>query len=277
MVLLFTLTAKAQGGGGGENGGGGEFPSDHLGGSGNPNGLGEVIIGGGSTPNFGYPQGPSNNPPPIPTGQPPQPPIPSGGGGGGGGNTVTVIGNSSKQDPIVQSRHTPKATDKYGKPSVKDVINKTFGKQAFNNCTTASLGFVGQWIFKNDLNEGKVLVKNFQLNKVDFGKVISNGQDVDQNSKMIKSLYNTVTFTNFKDAIDKGNIVMTDVFVKSGQETDPSDPSKTINVIVTHAVAVIGYTDDGKNIFFDPSEGNFQTTETKYLNTSYAITISSTK
>jgi hypothetical protein len=51
---------------------------------------------------------------------------------------------------------------------------------------------------------------------------------------------------------------MTDVFSGKFTETDPTDPTKTVEVLVYHAVAVVGYTSDNEIVFFDPAKGNFQ-------------------
>ncbi len=193
-------------------------------------------------------------------------------------NNVLIKGTQQEQTPKKQIKHQSKETDKYAKRSVKRNINKTFAKQSFNNCTTASLGFIGKWILRNEINESQLLLKLAELNgALKIAKFLRAGLTPEENIQVIKSLYNTQAFTTFKAAIDNGKAVMTDVFIRDVQEPNPENPEQLLTYRITHAVAVVGYTETGDIIFFDPAEGNFQVAPAESLNQSYAIVLKSTK
>ncbi len=190
-----------------------------------------------------------------------------------------VKGSQQQPTPGTQSRHVPKDTDTYAKRRVERNIDKTFKKQAFNNCTTSSLGFIGQWVFNNGLTESKVLLEVWKVrqNGTEIGKLLRSGQTPAQNRAIIESLYNTKSFTSFKAAIDDGHVVMTDVFVRDVQEPSLTNPNVLETIRITHAVAVVGYDENNNMIFYDPAKGNFQVAPAGNLNQSYAIVLRSTK
>ncbi len=190
---------------------------------------------------------------------------------------ISLIQGQTSQDPPEQKKYTFSENDSFVNKQVEKNATKQFAPQDYNNCTSSSLAFIGNWILRNGLNEGKILLKNAQLNGTNFVDVLDKGQTPEQNKKMIESLYNTKTFTTFKEAVDNKKVVMTDVFSGNITEPDPTDPTKTVTVAVYHAVAVVGYTTDGEIVFYDPAEGNLQVAPEENLNQNYAIVLKSTK
>ncbi|MCD7900669.1 MAG: C39 family peptidase [Bacteroides sp.] len=169
------------------------------------------------------------------------------------GNNQTTPNNNHNNNQAKD--HVAKSTDKMSKSN----IPSTMPVQLANTCVTSIMEYMSK-IFGNTTNEGTFIlwyVQNYKIN------VLTSGVNSNHISAFVNQFFNTASMTSWKDAIDSGNLIMTNV------------PSNQANS--THNVVVIGYDASGNYIYMDPEEGKLQNAPNSHFTKTYQFNITGRK
>ncbi|GAA3564313.1 hypothetical protein [Snuella lapsa] len=152
--------------------------------------------------------------------------------------------------------YNPQSGDKLCKTGLKS----TMSVQIPNTCVTSIMEYINNEFCGGSTNEGTYIM---DYNLTFDGNVFYDGVDYSDINNFVNRHFNTVAFSGFTNAIDNGNIIMTNV------------PSSIPNS--SHNVAVVGYKSSGDIIYMDPEEGKFKEAPSSYFLKNYVITIASCK
>ncbi|WP_455586326.1 C39 family peptidase [Bacteroides sp.] len=173
---------------------------------------------------------------------------PGGGGasGGSGGGTPT-INNPQK--------YIKADNDKISKKKIPE----TMTIQIPNMCVPSIMEFVSNFL-KGQVNQ--VLIMQYYYNT--YGRSIANdGVSGTHIEDLVNHFFTTSPFEGYKEAIDKGYVVMTDI--REGTSTE------------AHNILVIGYKSNGDLIYMDPAKGYWMETASFYIKGDYKICIKGEK
>ncbi|GHT17679.1 hypothetical protein FACS189429_2280 [Bacteroidia bacterium] len=192
--------------------------------------------------------------------------------GWGAGDDTSSSNNNQNPPPAEDDgkpkNYVPDPNDKMAKTD----IPATMETQIKNTCVPAIMGFVNHLLGGNT-NYGEYLMYYFQQYNV---WIPSSEVTLTNLNAFVSHFFETTTFTDYKTAIDNGNVVMTDILV--GTYTETTD-GKEITVYDTHNVLVIGYDDDNPNniIYMDSETGTLQEASVNYFRADYNIVITNNK
>ena len=148
---------------------------------------------------------------------------------------------------------------KIGDKIVVGKLPATMDKQLFNTCVTSIMSYIEQ-LFGGEYNPGTYLqayLQEFGIWATEKGVALTNL------SKFVNTHFIVSPFTGFQEAIDVGNVIMTDV---------PSDMSDS-----RHNVVVIGYHTNGDLIYMDPEAGHWKEAPESFFVGDYYFNISGNK
>lgn len=208
-------------------------------------------------------------------------------------NEVLTVGAKFDQTNVANVKeHVPSDTDTYSNRNVKIAVGKTFNTQSVNNCVAHSLSFVGVWIKKNGVDNSEInkrIIANPKLGFRIIETFFDRGPKLHEAAEIVRGIYNTkrielkkkdgvIETSNqaLKRVIDRSNIVASFIYVNEIKQ-DPNNPNATITEPTGHAVVIVGYTQTGEYIYFDPAEGSFMTTDESSFNLGYRAILNNVK
>ncbi len=166
-------------------------------------------------------------------------------------------------EPQPQSEHarpqkyTPGINDKLAKTNLSTTMNK----QLKNTCVTSIMEYTNHELCGGNINEGAYWLDYRRLS----GELVStDGVELQYLRPLVNMHFETTVFCNYKNAIDKGYVVMTDISSSMSNSA--------------HNVLVVGYKADSRTlIYMDPEKGRLQESDQYYLGQNYNIVITSCK
>ena len=178
-------------------------------------------------------------------------------GGSGGTGSSGGGGNSSGGDPVNMGPMNYKAMagDKFAKANIPN----TMAKQAGATCVFASIGFVNR-LFGIDINDGLYINDYATVYGGYPVDIFLKGAQAENVEGFAKRYFTLDPFVDYRDAIDKGCVVMTDI-----------PTSQNYN----HCIVVVGYHPNGRLIYMDPEVGALKECAPSFPSGSFNVSIKS--
>lgn len=149
---------------------------------------------------------------------------------------------------------------KDGDVFAKTGLPQSMSIQLPNTCVTSIMEYANNKVFGGTTNEGTYMLYYWQT----YGKnVTTDGVALEHVEPLVKHFFNTTSYSSYKNAIDKGHVVMTDI---------TSSLSGSV-----HNVLVLGYQSSNDFVYMDPEEGSWYSVADSYFLKHYNIELTGNK
>ena len=171
------------------------------------------------------------------------------GGGGGGVGNLPQPGSSP-------AKYAERSGDKFAKKN----LPRTMTTQLNNGCVPAIMEYLDNKVFGGTTNQG---VYNMYFFETQGYFIYTDGVPKEIVPDLVEHFFNTTDYTSYKDAIDKGFTVMTNM-----PSTFDGSP---------HNILIVGYQDNGRYIYMDPELGEWNVVKESYFSKNYNLVITGVK